>query len=87
LNDHSGFFLFRSTPAFGQSVFHVDSKLQLVRAARSFMKGRMVELPHDEGEKELREEFDRWSKTLSPGAAGVRPPDLPVSPFNKGAKL
>ena len=85
LNDGSGFFMFHSAPAFGQSVFHVDSKLQLVRAARSFRTDRMMNLPDDEASKELREELGAWSKTLSAAPAVVPPPNLPASP-PKGAK-
>jgi hypothetical protein len=80
LNDHSGFFMFRSGAAQGQSVYHVDSKLQLVRAARSFLRQQLMVLPDVEAQKELDEEFGHWSKVLSPGGRIVQPPASPFKP-------
>jgi hypothetical protein len=74
LNDGSGFFMFRSAPSFGQSVYHVDSNLQLVKAAHSFERDRMVALPDDQGQKELTEELARWSRVLSPAGPVTKPP-------------
>jgi hypothetical protein len=74
LNDGSGFFMFRSAPAIGQSVYHVDSNLNLVKAAHSFERDRMVALPDDQGQKELTEELVRWSRVLSPAGPVTRPP-------------
>jgi hypothetical protein len=79
LNDGSGFFMFRSTPSFGHSVYHVNSKLQLVRAARGVLKQPLKVLSDEEGEKELSEEYVRWSKALSPNGP------VEQSPFRKGA--
>jgi hypothetical protein len=77
LNDGSGFFMFRSTPSFGHSVFHVDSRLQLVRAARGVLKQPLKIMSDEEGEKELSEEYVRWSKALSPNGP------VEQSPFRK----
>jgi hypothetical protein len=76
LNDGSGFFMFRSGPALGQSVYHVDSKLQLVQGARSFVRQQLMVLTNVEAQKELEDEFGLWSKALSPGgpAASIEDP-------------
>jgi hypothetical protein len=87
LNDGSGYFMFRSGAAMGQSVFRVDAALHLVRAAGSLLKnGPLISLPDAEARKELDDEFEHWSKVLSPGgpAAAQNPFSLkhdgPVAP-------
>jgi len=78
LNDGSGFFMFRSGASVGNSVYRVDSTLHLVRAARSLMKsGPLLSLPEAEAQKELDEEFARWSKLLSPNGPVVTPTPYP----------
>jgi hypothetical protein len=82
LNDQSGFFMFRSGASLGQSVYRVDATLHLVRAARSLVKnGPLLALPEAEAQKELDEEFARWSKLLSPNGPAVKPP--PGFPFKQ----
>jgi hypothetical protein len=69
LNDHSGFFLFSSGPSAGHVVYLVDPALHLVRAARSLVaNGPVIALPQDEAQKELDQEFARWSGVLTPPA-------------------
>lgn len=74
LNDGSGYFMFRSGTAFGQSVFRVDAQLRLVRAARTLRSnGPLIELPPTEARKELDDEFARWSRVLSPNGMAPLP--------------
>jgi hypothetical protein len=82
LNDGSGFFMFRAGASFGQSVYRVDEKMHLVRAARSLVKnGPLLPLAPNEAQKELDDEFARWSKVLSPNG-----PSAPLDfPFKKSA--
>jgi hypothetical protein len=81
LNDGSGYFMFRSGPSMGNSVYRVDSTLHLVRAGRSLMKnGPMLSLPDAEAQKELDDEFARWSKVLSPKGPVIGPNPLPAGP-------
>jgi hypothetical protein len=85
LNDGSGFFMFRNGASMGHSVYRVDSALHLVRAARSLVKnGPLISLPEAEGQKELDEEFARWSKLLSPNgnAAAIGGQAIPY-PFQR----
>ncbi|HUD26162.1 MAG TPA: hypothetical protein VMQ45_10765 [Burkholderiaceae bacterium] len=78
LNDGSGYFMFRSGPSVGNSVYRVDSTLHLVRAARSLMKnGPLLSLPDAEAQKELDDEFARWSKVLSPNGPVTGPTPFP----------
>jgi hypothetical protein len=78
LNDRSGYFMFHLDPSSGQSVFHVDRQLHLVRAARSFKSGDdLIALPEAEAQRELRQEFARWSRVLAPGAAPSAPASTP----------
>jgi hypothetical protein len=74
LNDGSSFFMFSSGAALGQTVYVVDKDLHLVKAARSLLvNGPLIPLPEAEGQKELEQEFSRWSKLLSPGGQVVNP--------------
>jgi hypothetical protein len=74
LNDGSGYFIFSSHPSQGQTVYVVDSELRLLRAARTLLKGApMIALPQAEAQRELDEEFRRWSKVLSPEGPTVAP--------------
>jgi hypothetical protein len=78
LNDGSGYFMFSSSPAQGQTVYVVDPDLRLVHAARTLVKGApMIALPEAEAQQELDEEFRVWSKVLSP--AGASAPQKPFS--------
>jgi hypothetical protein len=78
LKDGSGFFMFTSHPSQGQTVYVVDQVLRLVHAARTLLKGaQMIELPQIEAQRELDEEFRKWSKVLSPeGPSAPKPLDL-----------
>jgi hypothetical protein len=81
LNDGSGFFMFRNGETMGNSVYRVDSTLHLVRAARSLVKnGPMISLPEAEAQKELDEEFARWSRLLSPNGNASATGKVPL-PF------
>ncbi len=83
LNDGSGYFMFRSGAALGQSVYRVDSALHLVRAARSLLRnGPLISLPDAEARKELDDEFEHWSKVLSP--AGPAAPQRPLPLKHEG---
>jgi len=74
LNDGSGYFLFSSRPSQGQTVYVVDRELRLVHAARTLLKGApMIALPEAEAQRQLDEEFRRWSKVLSPEGPAVAP--------------
>ncbi|HEY4039498.1 MAG TPA: hypothetical protein VGM15_11805 [Burkholderiaceae bacterium] len=74
LHDGSGYFMFSSRPAQGQTVYVVGPDLHLVHAARTLVKGApMLALPEAEAQQELDEEFRRWSKMLSPEGASVAP--------------
>lgn len=78
LSDGSGFFMFSSGTSLGQIVYVVDPALHLVHAARSLMKnGPLIALPDVEAQRELEEEFRRWSKVLSPGGPVVKPLEFP----------
>ena len=78
LNDGSGFFMFSSGAALGQAVYLVDPNLHLVHAARSLLKnGPLIALPDAEAQRELEEEFRRWSKVLSPAGPVVKPQPFP----------
>jgi hypothetical protein len=84
LSDGSGFFMFSSHPSQGQTVYFVDPELHLVHAARTLLKGGpMLELPNAEAQRELDEEFSRWSKVLSPEGpvAAPRPFSLKGTPL------
>jgi len=74
-NDRTGFFMFRTGPSTGQTVFHVGVRFDLVKAARSFKKNEdLIALPEDEAQKELGEEFARWARVLTPEPAAIAPP-------------
>ncbi len=78
LNDGSGFFMFSSGASLGHVVYVVDSDLHLVHAARSLLKnGPLLVLPEAEAQRELDEEFHRWSKLLSPNGPVVAPRPFP----------
>jgi hypothetical protein len=80
LSDNSGYFLFRKEASAGHTVFYVDSKLHLVRAARSFVNQQLLALPEEEAKKQLGEEFESWSRVLSPnGPAMSSPLHLPAT--------
>jgi hypothetical protein len=79
LNDGSGFFMFSAGAALGQTVYVVDPDLHLVHAARSLLKnGPLLALPDAEAQRELDEEFHRWSKVLSPAGPVVKPLPFPL---------
>jgi hypothetical protein len=83
-NDHTGFFMFRAGPSSGQTVFHVDVRFNLVKAARSFkMNDDLIVLPEDEAQRELREEFAGWAKVLTPGPTAFEA--APTAPAQAGA--
>lgn len=74
LADRSGYFMVRRETGTRHTVFHVDDKLKLVKAARNFTNGeRLIELPGPEAERELKDEFAQWSKVLMPGKAAATP--------------
>jgi hypothetical protein len=78
LNDGSGFFMFSSGASVGEVVYVVDSDLHLVHAARSLLKnGPLIVLPDAEAQRELEDEFRRWSKVLSPSGPVVAPRPFP----------
>jgi len=78
LNDGSGFFMFSTGASLGHVVYVVDSNLHLVHAARSLLKnGPLIMLPDAEAQRELEEEFRRWSKVLSPSGPVVAPRPFP----------
>jgi hypothetical protein len=80
LNDRSGYFMFRLGKTSGQTVFHVDPQLHLVRAASSFRgNDDLIGLPEQQAQRELGEEFAGWSRILAPGAA-LAPATPPASP-------
>lgn len=82
LNDGSGFFMFRAGASIGHSVYRVDDKMHLVRAARSLVRsGPLLPLTPNEAQRELDDEFASWSKVLSPNG-----PSAPMDfPFKKSA--
>jgi hypothetical protein len=78
LNDGSGYFMFRSGTSLGQVVYRVDSNLHLVKAARSLLKnGPLILLPEPEAQRELDDEFQGWSKVLSPSGPAIAPRPYP----------
>jgi hypothetical protein len=83
LNDGSGFFMFSSGKSAGQTVYFVDPDLHLIHAARTLLKGApMLALPNAEAQRELDEEFRRWSKVLSPeGPSAPKPLSLKGTPL------
>jgi hypothetical protein len=75
LSDHSGYFMVRREANSDHTVFHVDDKLKLVKAARNFAAGeRLIALPPEEAERQLQEEFAQWSKVLVPAPAKASAP-------------
>jgi hypothetical protein len=79
LNDGSGYFMFTSRPTQGQTVYVVDTDQHLVHAARTLLKGApMIALPEQEAQRELEEEFRKWSKVLSPEGPSMAPKPLPL---------
>ena len=85
LNDGSGYFMFRSGGPGGPTVYVVDPSLHLVRAARSMLvNGPLLPLPDEEAQRELDDEFQHWSKVLSPvgpAAPTLKTPVDPMKPF------
>jgi hypothetical protein len=78
LSDSSGYFMVYSGASLGQIVYLVDSNMRLVKAARSLvLNGPLIALAPTEAQRELDEEFGRWSKVLSPNGPSAR------SPFKK----
>jgi len=82
LNDGSGFFMFRAGASLGHSVYRVDEKMHLVRAARSLVRnGPLLPVAPNEAQRELDDEFASWSRVLSPNG-----PSAPMDfPFKKSA--
>lgn len=81
LSDHSGYFMFRSGPSLGNSVYRVDPALHLVKAGRSMSRNSpVIALPEAEAQKELDDEFGRWSKVLSPNGPVEMPSPSGRSP-------
>jgi hypothetical protein len=79
LNDGSGFFLFTSEPAQGQTVYVVDTDLHLLHAGRTLLSGApMIALPEPEAQRELDEEFQRWSRILSPAGPSMALKPIPL---------
>jgi hypothetical protein len=79
LSDHSGYFMFTRGQSMGHAVYVVDPALHLMHAARSLQtNGPLIALPVEEAQRELEDEFRRWSKLLSPNG-----PSVPGA--NKGA--
>ena len=86
LNDESGYFFFRRSPA-GLWAFRADNDLKLVASARNFSAEQFIALPAKEGQEELAAELITWSKVLSqpaapaPGALQPPPGTEPVPPL------
>jgi len=76
----AGYFLFQRRSASDVLVFHVDQKLSLVAAARQFGPARFVALPANEGDRELAQEFARWSQVLSAPADSLPDPTTARKP-------
>ena len=73
LNDESGYFFFRHSPA-GTWAFHADKDLKLVVAAHNFSAQQFIALPETSGREELAAEMVAWSRVLSPRGVSLPPP-------------
>ena len=71
LNGATGYFMFRKEVDRGHSVYYVDPKMHLVRAAHSFVNQQMIALPEAEASNELKKEIESWVAVLSAPAPGA----------------
>jgi hypothetical protein len=82
LNDGSGYFMFSGSASQGQTVYVVDPSLHLVRAARNLIvNGPLLPLPEAEAQRDLDDEFHRWSKVLSPAGPSAPKTTAPMNPL------
>jgi hypothetical protein len=85
LNDGSGYFFFRRSPA-GLWAFHADPRLVLVVAARNFSTEQFIALSAKDGQEAFAAEMVAWSRVLSPRgvslpAPGTHPAQQMTSPI------
>ena len=79
LNDDTGYFFFRRSPA-GLWAFHADKELKLTAGARNFSAAQFIALPQKDGQEEFAAEMVAWSRVLSPRGVSLPPPGARGAP-------